>query len=97
MQTYHWRVVAECYGSEDYISEEVCSNPSNSTLCVHIVNNVHLEGKLLLSTPHHARIYPVKNQAAPVCLAIKDQSALACPNLARSRDYGEIERTSQDT
>ena len=56
MQTCHWRVVAECYGSDDYISEEVCSNPDNSTPGVHLVNNVHQEGKLLLSTPHHARI-----------------------------------------
>ena len=56
MQTCHWRVVDECYGSEDYISEEVCSNPANSTPGVHLVNNVHGEGKLLLSTPHNAWI-----------------------------------------
>ena len=83
-------MVAECYGSEDYISEEVCSNPANSTPGVHLVNNVHREGKLLLSTPHHARIYPVQNQAAPVYFSVKDQSALACPNIARSIDFGEI-------
>ena len=56
MQTCHWRVVADCYVSEDYTSEEVCSNPANTTLCVHLVNNVHQEVKLLLSTPHHSRI-----------------------------------------
>ena len=43
MQTCHWRVVVECYGSDDYISDEVCSNPDNSTLGVHLVNNVHQE------------------------------------------------------
>ena len=56
MQTFHWRVVAECYGPEYYISEEVCSNPANPTLGVHLVNNVHREGKIILSTPHHARV-----------------------------------------
>ena len=56
MQTFHWRMVAEYYGLEDYISEEVCSNPANYTPGVHLVNNVHREGKLLLSTPHHTRI-----------------------------------------
>ena len=56
MQTFHWRVVAKCYGSEDYISEEVCSNPANSTPGVHLVNNVHREGEILLSMPHNARI-----------------------------------------
>ena len=56
MQTCHWRVVAECYGSEDYITEEVCSNPANYTTGVHLVNNVHREGKLPLSTPHHSQI-----------------------------------------
>ena len=38
-----------------------------------------------------------QNRAAPVCLAVKDQSALACPNIAWSRDFGEIEQTSQET
>ena len=94
MQTCHWRVVAKCYSSEDYISEEVCLNPANSTPGVNLVNNVHREGKLLLSTPHHDRIQHVQNQASLVCLAVKDQSALACPNLSRSRDFVEIERTS---
>ena len=97
MKTCHWRLVAECYVSEGYISEEVCSNPANFTLGVHLVKNVHKKGKLLLSMPHHARIYPVQNQEAPVCLSVKYQSALSCPNLARSRDFGYIERTSQKT
>ena len=56
MQNCHWRVVAKCYGSEDYISEEVCSNPANSTPGVHLVKNVHREGNIILSTTHHARI-----------------------------------------
>ena len=41
MQTYHWRVVVECYGSKGYITEEVYSNPANYTPGVHLVNNVH--------------------------------------------------------
>ena len=56
MQTCHCRVVAECYGSEDYISEELCSNPANSNPGVHLVNNIQREGRLILSTPYHAHI-----------------------------------------
>ena len=44
MQICHVRLVDECYGSEGCISEEVCSDPANSTPDVHLVKNVHQEG-----------------------------------------------------